>query len=312
MTARPVLFASDLESTSDSALREAYARAARCAAPLIACHVLPELVGIRPLFPQLQTLDRAEAMRIRKWTSTRLQEQIRRVLGGIPSAVSLQIESGSAHATLLLVAEESDAGLVVVPGTSQRRGVEPGDVVDRLARHLNCPLLVWFDAAGRSVLAATDFSDPALPAVALGHDEAGLRRLPFHVVHAVEPLPASLGSLESNPVAHVEAFAKARRDEAEELLALLTRRFEDAHTIVQEGLAVDVILETAESVDAALVVLGTHGRTGIRRLALGSVAEGVLRRTRRSTLVVPLAPGPSPQGRAVVVRGETRVVPGFA
>lgn len=46
---------------------------------------------------------------------------------------------------------------------------------------------------------------------------------------------------------------------------------------LREGDAAQEILQVAEEVDADLIVLGTHGRSGLSRLLMGSVAEAVLR-----------------------------------
>jgi nucleotide-binding universal stress UspA family protein len=47
---------------------------------------------------------------------------------------------------------------------------------------------------------------------------------------------------------------------------------------LEEGNPTQVIIEVAGEVGASLIVMGTHGRTGLRRLVLGSVAEQVLRK----------------------------------
>ncbi len=57
----------------------------------------------------------------------------------------------------------------------------------------------------------------------------------------------------------------------------------EAHLL--EGLAAEVILKEAEKHD--LLVLGTHGRTGLDRLLLGSVAREVARRSPKPLLLVP-------------------------
>lgn len=59
---------------------------------------------------------------------------------------------------------------------------------------------------------------------------------------------------------------------------------------VRHGNAVNVILSTAEEIDADLIVLGTHGKGRLHYAFLGSVAEKVLHRTHRSVMVVPLPP----------------------
>lgn len=59
---------------------------------------------------------------------------------------------------------------------------------------------------------------------------------------------------------------------------------------VIEGDAAATIIRTAESHNADLVVIGTHGRTGLARVALGSVAEKVTRNAHASVLVVRSTP----------------------
>jgi nucleotide-binding universal stress UspA family protein len=59
------------------------------------------------------------------------------------------------------------------------------------------------------------------------------------------------------------------------------------HVDVLEGDAVDTILNRAGEWPADLIVMGTHGRTGVQRLLLGSVAERVIRRAPCAVLTVP-------------------------
>jgi nucleotide-binding universal stress UspA family protein len=54
----------------------------------------------------------------------------------------------------------------------------------------------------------------------------------------------------------------------------------------REGRAAQIISETADEIGADLVVIGTHGRSGLAHMLLGSVAEQVLRSTSRSVLTV--------------------------
>lgn len=63
----------------------------------------------------------------------------------------------------------------------------------------------------------------------------------------------------------------------------------DVHAIQRQGEAINEILHTSASLDCDLIVMGTHGRTGVQRLLLGSVAENVLRRSPTPVLVVPHA-----------------------
>ncbi|MDR7418654.1 MAG: universal stress protein [Armatimonadota bacterium] len=73
--------------------------------------------------------------------------------------------------------------------------------------------------------------------------------------------------------------------------------------VIADGAPVDAILERASRDDVDMVVMGTHGRTGISRLLMGSVAEGVLRRAPCPVVVVPygilvgLVPGSAGRAR---------------
>ncbi len=56
--------------------------------------------------------------------------------------------------------------------------------------------------------------------------------------------------------------------------------------ILREGVAWDEINAVAESIDADLVVIGTHGRRGLARALLGSVAENVIRTAHRPIVTI--------------------------
>lgn len=57
--------------------------------------------------------------------------------------------------------------------------------------------------------------------------------------------------------------------------------------LIQLGNPAERILARAEEYGADLIVMGTRGRSGLAHVLIGSVAEGVLRRSRRPVLVVP-------------------------
>ena len=69
---------------------------------------------------------------------------------------------------------------------------------------------------------------------------------------------------------------------------------------VREGDAAEEILRVAEEAEVDLIVIGTHGRTGLGRLLMGSVAEAVLRQARCPILTVksPAVASAAESGRA--------------
>lgn len=90
-------------------------------------------------------------------------------------------------------------------------------------------------------------------------------------------------------------------DEAPELTDELERRAKAAilsvkakaadagvnlETVIKDGDAWDVIVEEAENMGAGVIVMGSHGRTGLMRLLMGSTAEKVIGHTERPVLVV--------------------------
>jgi nucleotide-binding universal stress UspA family protein len=88
-----------------------------------------------------------------------------------------------------------------------------------------------------------------------------------------------------------EEITETLRAEAEAAVAALAERAEAAgvevETAVRDGTPDAVIVRYADEVDADLVVMGTHGRTGREKLAnLGSVTERVVGNVDRPTLVV--------------------------
>lgn len=58
-------------------------------------------------------------------------------------------------------------------------------------------------------------------------------------------------------------------------------------TFLEEGRPNEVILSVAEEWDADIVVLGTHGRIGVSHLIMGSVAEKVIRHSRKPVFIIP-------------------------
>lgn len=85
------------------------------------------------------------------------------------------------------------------------------------------------------------------------------------------------------------ACYNALDDEAHGLLAEAAEHvkgYAAAETVTLTGQPVSGILDCADSVGADLIVMGSHGRGGIRRALLGSVAEGVLRRANVPVMII--------------------------
>lgn len=142
--------------------------------------------------------------------------------------------------------------------------------------------------APRQILAASDFSE--VSTCALRHAVMWAQR--FHaeltVLHAQEFPPVGtdpyFGSYSLTGL--LDATRDAIAQELEEYVAKHVPPDVPVHRELMTGPPTAVIEEYAASTRADLVVLGTHGRGGVSRLLLGSVAERALRISQRPTLIV--------------------------
>jgi nucleotide-binding universal stress UspA family protein len=133
----------------------------------------------------------------------------------------------------------------------------------------------------KRLLVATDFSECSTVALTYGRAFARQFNAELHVLHAVEVLaPDPLGSA-ALASALPELRADLERTERGELEALLTdddrrdlRAVAELRTFQAPA---DAIVDYAREHHVDLIVVGTHGRRGLRHLVMGSVAERVVR-----------------------------------
>jgi nucleotide-binding universal stress UspA family protein len=144
----------------------------------------------------------------------------------------------------------------------------------------------------KRVVVATDFSDGANRALTVAIRFAKLLGAAVDLVH-VYPMAAA-GVMSPLPgVVQMPPPPPDVMDEIDRSLDAMAKQIDAAGverlTTILQGRAADEIVAYANRIPADLIVMGTHGRTGIRRVLLGSVAEQVLRQARCPLLVVPLA-----------------------
>ena len=145
-----------------------------------------------------------------------------------------------------------------------------------------------------------DFSDHSRAALRMATDLAQRFESEIHLVHVIQPpslaysayggpgtaAPAPVDTLELRGIAE-----SALRDVAAEIERDCAR----VHTHVIESANIpDSIHEVAAKVRADLIVMGTHGRTGLAHVFLGSVAERTLRRAPCAVLTVQAPAGDEP------------------
>lgn len=142
------------------------------------------------------------------------------------------------------------------------------------------------------IVAPTDFSEPARSALLLAADLARACDARLVVLHASEMPPGIDGNTFITPAGSVVAVPAMEHVRATGA-SLLAREVEPlraeglrVETELVIGSASNAILETAKRLGADLLVVGTHGRKGLSRLLLGSVAERLVRSATIPVLTV--------------------------
>jgi nucleotide-binding universal stress UspA family protein len=142
------------------------------------------------------------------------------------------------------------------------------------------------------ILVPTDFSEPSEAALAHAKALALQFGASLHLIHVVEE-PAVLFGLEGTMVAPMTVSPPALDDVEARLTALLApaerARFRATAEVVRGPVASTIVYRAGE-LGASLIVMGTHGRTGVSHAFVGSVAEKVVRYAACPVLTVHAMP----------------------
>ena len=141
------------------------------------------------------------------------------------------------------------------------------------------------------ILVPTDFSEPSDAALDYARTLADKFGASIHVLHIIELHTSGAFSGESyiGPSLYEMQLKEAQSKLAVRVLPADRARY-GATSEVMTGIAADTIVEFAEDQHIDLIVMGTHGRTGLAHLLMGSVAEHVVRRSPCPVLTVRHAP----------------------
>lgn len=199
-------------------------------------------------------------------------------------ATTTVVRTSRPYQGVLMVAEEYDADLVVM-GTHGRSGVDRyllGSVTERVVRRSDVPVLTVRnrDEGGVSfpyddILVPTDGSDGAAAAYGPAIDLASTYDATLHSLSVIET--NALG-LETAPKGNDEGPDEAARIALEAVEANASQAsVTNVVTEITLGSPDAEIRSYIREHDVDLVVMGTHGRSGIPRYLLGSVAEKLVR-----------------------------------
>ena len=277
-----IMAATDLGPVGDAAIRVAFARASEVSGKLAVCHVVTEVAS-----------DQAEAARQVAKVHEDLTAMLAATVGDYADQVEVFVPIGDPAKQIHDCAEAWHADLVVIGRPENPSGIlsrlfRPR-VVDKVVRSAPSAVLVSRRAPGTGrIVVGTDFSDPSMPVLHAAAAEQARHGAAVYLIHCVPPaatLPIG------DPAAGV--VPPATWDEIEE--AMLARMAEAAREaglaatpqILRES-AASGLVQAASDLAADLVIVGTHGRGRIARLALGSVAQHVVNDAPCPVLVIRL------------------------
>ncbi len=131
----------------------------------------------------------------------------------------------------------------------------------------------------RRIVHPSDFSTASTRAFRKAIEMAKASRAELLIVHVLNPIMPVPGDAYIPPKVYDDLAASARawaRKQLDKLLARAKKAGVRAKGFLLEGVAHAQIVRFARSKRADLVVMGTHGRSGLAKLVLGSVAERVI------------------------------------
>jgi nucleotide-binding universal stress UspA family protein len=131
----------------------------------------------------------------------------------------------------------------------------------------------------RRILHATDFSPASARALNEAVKLATQNRAALLIVHVIEPTSYVAGDEFGSAEIYTKLQDIAERDAKTSMSKLLGRLKKSnikAQGLLLKGFAYDQIVKAAKSKKANMIVIGTHGRTGLSKLFMGSVAGKVI------------------------------------
>lgn len=282
-----ILLATDLSARCDRALDRAVQLARQWQARLVAVTVVD---------PGTLSETRVRAAPPPSWGGddngpvARTLRQLRRDAAATDVDIVVRVEEGRVNETLARVAAEEGAGLIVT-GIARSESLGRtvlGSTVDWLVRHAAVPVLVVRDrtrGAYRNIVLASDFSPSARLAL---ERAAGLfAGVPMTVFNAFE-VPF-LGMMDPKAQSAIAQGREAATREGQDFLAsaaLDPAPREAIRLHVEHGEPVRLTYEYARDHEADLIVLGTHGRSALFDILIGSIARRILETAATDILLV--------------------------
>lgn len=286
-TLRRICVGTNFSPESDLALATAVTLARATGAGIDLLHV----VHRPPLYERMVSSARDLVADLERQATARLGQ-----LAAAPAfagvAIAPQVRIGAPFAEIVALARDLRHDLVVI-GARKRSGLTElllGSTAERVLRKASAPVLIAkepFADPPQCILAPTDFSEASRPALEEAIALARRWRARLVLLHVIEPIVqayAWASDLAGGEIYVVEP--EELQPEWDALIATLDLTGVTWESRTVKGDVATSVAAAAQEAPADLVVVGTHGRTGLAHALLGSVAEGVARAVARSVLAV--------------------------
>jgi len=206
------------------------------------------------------------------------------------------VKAGDPFEQIVQVATDNDADLIAMGSHRKRilRDVFVGTTIERVMRTGHHPvLMVNAEPEGpyRRIMVATDMSEASANALAAARSLGLFDGARVSLVHAFEPLAKSMmiyANVEREKIEdHVAHEASETRRKLTEFFDKLQLSELRCNLHLAEGPAFRTIKEFVDKEQPDLLVIGTRGLSGAKRILLGSVADAILRKIECDILAVP-------------------------
>ncbi|MFE3581317.1 universal stress protein [Streptomyces vinaceus] len=204
------------------------------------------------------------------------------------------IVSGSPAPALLRRSHEVALVVVGHRGSGGFPRLPLGSVALQVATHAGCPVLVIRRGAepdsGREhprVVAAVEAGGVPAEVMDFAVAAAVRREADLDVIHALAPPTLTSAGITGPVLTDEKALGESAAQELERELAAYRERWPRLRLRVQEGRPASVLVEASRT--AELLVAGSRGRSGLKRLMLGSVSGEVLHHAHCPVAVIPCA-----------------------
>jgi nucleotide-binding universal stress UspA family protein len=270
---KKILLATDLSARCDRALDRAVSLAGQWQAELVVLHVMEERLDVSDITDRLPSWRRP---------ADPVDAAYRRLLadlGDVAEKARVMIEQGDPVDTIVRVADSEGCDLIV---TGLARD-EPfgrfslGRTVDRLLRCERLPLLIVKDRPRqpyRNIVVATDFSDSSRIAL-----EAAAHIFPQQQLTLFHAYEAPLAGRMADSTLYRKEYRKSVERECEEFLRGVgkpTPAWRAPNVLLEHGPPTLLLHDYVQEKEVDLLVLGTHGRSAIFEIFIGSVAKAIL------------------------------------